>query len=150
MSKQLAARGLLVAAACIASYEGLETVAYLDPVGIPTICFGETRGVQLGQKATPDECRQMLGSRVIEFDNAVHRCLGFSPAPGPRTAFVSLAYNIGPQAFCDSTLVRLAKQGDMEAACDQLDRWVYAKGVKWPGLVRRRAEEKQICLSSTS
>ena len=48
----------------MAGAEGLRTVAYKDPVGIPTACFGETQGVRLGQTYTVEECRQMLGQRV--------------------------------------------------------------------------------------
>ncbi len=149
-NRHLSARGLLAAAACIAAFEGLRTAAYLDPVGIPTICFGETKGVKMGHTATPEQCKEMLGNRVVEFDNAVVRCIGYAPAPGPRAAFVSLAYNIGEPKFCGSTLARLARDGEIEQACQQLDRWVYAKGVVLPGLVKRRAEEKQLCLSSIS
>jgi len=146
-SRQIAARGLLACLALVASFEGLRTVAYLDPVGIPTICFGETKGVQLGDRVSRQQCEDMLAGRLIEFDTAVIRCLGYAPAPGPRTAFVSFAYNVGTEAFCTSTLARLAREGDIEGACAQLSRWVYAKGIKWPGLVRRRAEERRVCES---
>jgi lysozyme len=31
-------------------------------------------------------------------------------------------------------------------ACQQFSRWTYAGGKQLPGLVKRRAEEKQLCL----
>ena len=146
--RKIIARGLVATVALVGGFEGLRTVAYSDPVGIPTACFGETQGVRLGMSFTREECEARLADRIVEFDDAVTRCLGFAPAPGPRTAFVSLAYNIGADAFCGSTLASLARAGDIPGACAQLDRWVYAKGVKWPGLVRRRAEERAICEGS--
>lgn len=145
MNKQLVARGLVAVAVAVGGFEGLRTVAYLDPVGIPTACFGETRGVRMGQAYTVEQCESMLAERVVEFDDAVTACLGFAPAPGPRAAFVSFAYNVGEGAFCRSTLARLAREGDMAGACAELERWVYAKGIRLPGLVKRRAEERAMC-----
>ena len=145
MNRQLAARGLIAACVLVGGFEGLRTVAYLDPVDVPTACFGETENIRLGMSFTREECEAKLASRIVEFDDAVTRCLGYAPAPGPRTAFVSLAYNIGSEAFCGSTLARMARAGDIEGACAQLDRWVYAKGIRLPGLVKRRAEERAIC-----
>jgi lysozyme len=147
-NKQLVARGLVTVAVAVGGFEGLRTVAYLDPVGIPTVCFGETEGVRLGQKFTRTECEQKLAARIIEFDNVVHKCIGYTPAPGPRAAMVSLAYNIGPTAFCTSTLARHARNGDLLQACNEFPRWIYAKGVILPGLVKRRAEEQQLCMSA--
>ena len=132
----------------VGGWEGLRTVAYLDPVGIPTVCFGEIENVRLGQSATVEECEDKLATRIIEYDDVVTECLGGTPQRGPRTAFVSLAYNIGPQAFCSSTLARKYKAGDLAGACAEISRWVYAKGVKWPGLVKRREQERRICESA--
>lgn len=40
--------------------EGLSTSAYRDPIGIPTVCVGETRGVKMGDRYTREECLEML------------------------------------------------------------------------------------------
>jgi lysozyme len=39
---------LALGTSLVAGFEGLRTRAYLDPVGIPTICYGHTNGVMLG------------------------------------------------------------------------------------------------------
>ncbi len=145
--QQIAARGLIAALVLVGGAEGLRTVAYLDPVGVPTACFGETENIRLGQKFTIEDCEDKLAARIIEYDDIVTRCLGREPARGPRTAFVSLAYNIGETAFCNSTLARKFRAGDLAGACAEISRWTYAKGVQWPGLVRRRAQERRICES---
>lgn len=144
----IAARGLIAALALVGGFEGLRTVAYRDVVGVPTVCFGETENVRMGQSFSVPECEDKLAARIIEFDDAVTACLGATPQRGPRTAFVSLAYNIGTRAFCGSTLARKYRAGDLEGACAELDRWVFAKGIKWPGLVKRRAQERRICESA--
>lgn len=143
----IAARGLIAALVLVGGAEGLRTVAYLDPVGVPTVCFGETENVRLGQRFTVEDCEDKLAARIIEYDDIVTRCLGREPTRGPRTAFVSLAYNIGETAFCNSTLTKKFRAGDLAGACAEISRWTFAKGVQWPGLVKRRAQERRICES---
>ncbi|MAB00091.1 MAG: hypothetical protein CMN87_12035 [Stappia sp.] len=139
----------IAAAGLIGGFEGLRTTAYLDPVGVPTVCYGETRGVEMGDRHTAEECRAMLGDALIEFEQDMRACLDHPDEipDGPYTAFLSLAYNIGTGAFCRSTLVRLANAGDLRGACNQLPRWNRAGGRVLQGLVNRRAKEKEICLA---
>lgn len=144
-------RGAIVLAAIvtfIGGWEGLRTVAYRDIVGVPTICFGETRGVKMGDSRTVEECRVMLGQGITEFAAAVDRCLTRPERIPDRTyaAFVSLAYNIGQGAFCGSTLARFANAGDLRGACDQILRWNRAGGKVVQGLVNRRKAEHEMCL----
>jgi lysozyme len=139
--------GVRIGAELCRRFEGFYPRPYLCPAGIPTIGYGSTEGVRMGQRFSVEECEDKLAARVIEHDDAVTRCLGRTPAIGPRTAFVSLSYNIGTTAFCQSTLVRKYKAGDLAGACAELSRWTYAKGVQWPGLVKRRAQERRICES---
>ena len=62
-------------------------------------------------------------------------------------ALVSLAYNIGTNAFSKSTLVKKLNANDNRAAADQFDVWVNAGGKRMQGLVNRRAKEKALFLS---
>lgn len=135
-----------LAIALVAGAEGLRTVAYRDPVGIPTICFGETRGVKIGDTATAADCRRMLADRLREFSREVDACLKARVPDETYVAFLSFAYNVGSAAFCRSTLARKANAGDLVGACDELPRWVYARGIRLPGLVKRRQEERALCL----
>lgn len=136
--------------ALIGGYEGLRTVAYPDKLadGIPTVCYGETRGVHLGDSYTVEQCKVMLGQGIIEFSAGVDRCLT-SPAKvpdKPYAAFVSLAYNIGTRAFCGSTVARKANAGDIRGACNAIPLWNRAGGKVVQGLVNRRADEQRLCL----
>lgn len=56
---------LALALTLLAGAEGLSTVAYRDPVGIPTLCFGYTRGVEMGDTATPEQCQQVLTDEAV-------------------------------------------------------------------------------------
>lgn len=135
------------AIALIGGFEGLRTKAYLDVVNVPTICFGETRGVKIGDTKTVAQCKEMLGNRLVEFETEMRKCLQ-SPdilTNGQYVAFLSLSYNIGSAAFCRSTLVRKANAGESIAACNELMKWNRAGGVEWEGLTRRRKEEMKLC-----
>lgn len=137
---------LAIAIATVGTFEGVRTVAYKDIVGVPTICFGETRGVNMGDRHTMAECKKMLGDALIEFSAGVDKCLTADVPDLTYVALVSFAYNVGLGAFCSSTLVRRANAGDLVGACNQLPRWNRAGGKVVRGLSRRRAEEKQMCL----
>jgi lysozyme len=55
---------------------------------------------------------------VAKFEGAVKQCVTVPLAQYEYDAYISLAYNIGPTAFCGSTLVRLLNAGDYEGgAC---------------------------------
>lgn len=139
---------MVAAVALIGGWEGLRTVAYRDVIGVPTVCFGETRGVEMGDKYTVDECKVMLGDALAEFETGMRRCLTSPdtiPAK-PYVAFLSLSYNIGTGAFCRSTVVKKANARDYKGACEAISAWNRAGGRVIPGLVNRRADERRICL----
>lgn len=142
--------GALMAAAValVGAWEGLRTYAYRDIVGVPTVCFGETRGVKMGDRYTVEECKAMLGDGLAEFETGMRKCLRTPDAIPAKSyvAFLSLSYNIGTGAFCRSTLVRKLNAGDVRAACNELTKWNRAGGRVIKGLTRRRADEKRICL----
>lgn len=139
---------MVAAIALIGSWEGVRTVAYKDIVGVPTVCFGETRGVKMGDKYTIDECKAMLGDAVVEFEVGMRKCLINPDAIPAKTyvSFLSLSYNIGTSAFCGSTVARRANAGDYRGACNAIPLWNKAGGKVVQGLVNRRADEMKICL----
>lgn len=139
-----------IAVACVSGFEGLRQSAYADPVGIPTICFGETKGVQLGQRRTMDECKGMLADSLEIANRGVDACI---KAPLPdyrRAALVSFTYNVGQGNLCSSTLARKINAGDVAGGCNELSRWTRARGIELPGLVKRRAAEREMCLKGLS
>lgn len=126
--------------------EGLRLFAYRDPVGIPTLCYGETHGVRMGDRATRAQCNEMLRNRIVLTHARIAPCFTRAVPPGLLVASIDIAYNAGPAALCKSTLMRKANAGDFTGACNELPRWVYADGKRLPGLVARRSAFKSICL----
>ncbi|WP_338576288.1 lysozyme [Pseudomonas canadensis] len=134
-----------MAGVLVSNFEGRSLVAYLDPVGIPTICEGVTRGVRLGQTKTPAQCDALLQQELTIAMVGVDRNVT-SPQPETRrAALASFVYNVGEPQFKASTLLRKLNAGDVRGACAELSRWVYAKGQKLQGLVNRRAAERELC-----
>lgn len=141
----IGASAAAIVTAFVAQHEGLRLWAYRDPVGVLTACYGHTGpDVQPGQTYTREQCRAMLERDLARHAQAL-ACIHRPLTDGQKAAFVSFAYNVGPQAFCGSTLARKANAGDMAGACAELDKWVYAKGQRLPGLVKRRAAERAMC-----
>ncbi|WP_369782085.1 lysozyme [Pseudomonas sp. WC2401] len=131
--------------ALVSWFEGRSLVAYLDPVGIPTICEGVTLGVKLGDQATPAQCDQLLQRELRIALTAVDRQVRVPLPDTRRAALGSFVYNVGERQFSSSTLLRLLNSGDVRGACAQLSRWVYAGGKQLAGLVNRRAAERELC-----
>ncbi|MEI6800498.1 MAG: lysozyme [Pseudomonadota bacterium] len=143
--------GLLVSAlAYVGGNEGLKLVAYKDGGGVPTICYGATVGVQMGQRATPAECAARLISDLKIHEAGLRACLPRPDAVPERVylAVLDFTYNVGVKAACGSTLVAKLRAGDWRGACNELPKWVYDNGQIVPGLVNRRAGERALCLSA--
>lgn len=126
-------------------WEGLRTQAYRDIVGVWTVCYGETKGVQPGDSYSKAECDAMLAREILAYEAALDRCLTQPVPVGMKIALVSWTYNVGAGAACRSTLVRRANAGDLTGACNELPRWNRAGGRVWRGLTNRRLSERAMC-----
>lgn len=149
MKNRLSAAGfaaLVIAGAAlfIGPWEGREYQPYRDAVGVLTVCDGHTGDVQ-DRTYTDAECDRLLRSDIGVAYQHVDRCITGTVTEGQAVALVSATFNIGPKVVCGSTLQRKANAGDWVGACAELSRWVYAKGKKLRGLVRRRAAERALC-----
>lgn len=141
-------KGGAIAALCctvVGGAEGLRQTAYRDSIGVPTICYGETKGVHMGDRHTKAECDAMFVERLDEFASAVEKCVKLPMSDKTEVAFVSLAYNIGHAGFCKSSVVRLYNEGRQIAACDAMLRFNRAGGIVFPGLTKRRERERKLC-----
>ena len=129
----------------VQKYEGTVLRSYRDPVSIVTACTGHTGPeLKMGQTYTRQQCEEMLYKDLAKHADAL-ACVIQPLTDGQRAAFVSFAFNVGEGAFCGSTLVRKANTGDIDGACAELSRWTYAGGKQLPGLIKRRAAERQLC-----
>lgn len=137
----------------IALEEGYTNHAVIPvPGDVPTIGFGTTSGVHLGDRITPPRALQRALKDASQFEGALKQCVKTPLHQYEYDAYVSLAYNIGSTAFCGSTLVRKLNAGDYTGACAEISRWTRFQGKdcrdpasKCGGLAIRRATERTLC-----
>lgn len=134
----------------IAVHEGYSSRAYIPvPGDVPTIGFGTTGGVQMGDTITAPQALVRALQDVQAFEGALKRCVRVPLHQHEYDAYISLAYNIGPTAFCGSTLVRKLNAQDYAGACKEILRWNRFKGEPLRGLIIRRQKEYQLCTSGS-
>lgn len=150
----IAAAGLYVS---IPADEGTSLRAYKDIAGIWTICEGDTKNVRPGMVETQAGCRSRLERQLLAHAVPVMQCTPRLAEPGrdyQRWAAVSLAYNIGTTAYCNSTVDRRFDAGNWQGGCDAMLAWdkarVNGQLVSVRGLSLRRQREREICLRGVS
>ncbi|NUB05801.1 lysozyme [Azospirillum sp. Vi22] len=136
------------ALALVRHFEGLYLKAYLCPAGVPTIGYGHTAGVRMGQTITSLQAEVYLRADMAEAAAAVDQLVKVPLTDQQRGALASFVFNLGAGSLQSSTLLRLLNQGDYAGAAGQFGRWVFAtvKGKKQvlDGLVKRRAAERAL------
>lgn len=127
----------------IVAHEGMKRVAYVDPVGVVTVCAGHTKTAKLGQVKTEAECAELLKGDVKHAENAVRRLVK-APLTQPQfDSLVSFVFNVGETSFAKSTLLKKVNAFDCWGAGAEFSKWTYAGGRELPGLVKRRADERR-------
>lgn len=116
---------------------------------VPTIGFGTTSGVKMGDRTTPPRALVRLLGDADQYAQAVKRCAPVPMYQYEFDAYVSLTYNIGPAAFCNSTLRAKLAALDYSGACAQILRWDRFKGRRLAGLTKRRQREYQLCMGES-
>lgn len=133
--------------------------AYQDSAGIWTIGWGsiwnydKKRRVQPGDVIDEDTALRWM---KLELAGLIPKIRAFIKVPinaNEEGALISLAYNIGPTALANSTLIKLLNQGAPRAqVADQFLVWnkvtdpATGKKVPLAGLTRRRQAEKELFL----
>lgn len=141
----------MAAVALIAESEGLRLTAYRCVAGVPTIGWGETSGVHMGDTCTKEQADRWLCEDLTDRVKAVRAICTVQPSPNELGALVSLAYNIGRAGLAGSTVLKQHNAGNRDAAARAFGLWNKAKvnGVLTvlPGLEARRAKEKALYLT---
>ena len=126
---------------------------YHDPVGYPTIGHGHLlsreRWAPLGQFApiSAERALELLRRDMAKAARSVCRLIQVDLTEGQYAALIDFTFNCGSGNLQASTLRRVINRGEFGEAPRQFRRWVYAGGVKLPGLVRRRGAEVDLFVS---
>lgn len=137
----------------IKSHEALRLKAYQDSKGVWTIGWGHTKNVHPGDVITREQAEQFIRDdfawveRTLNVDLVTGRDKPLV-TQNEFDALCSLVFNIGSDAYLDSTVRRKIKQGDKMAAARAFKMWVYSEHKFIQGLANRRADEVRLFLQS--
>lgn len=145
-----------IAVPFILQKEGVRLTAYLDIVGVPTICGGITSAagikVYIGMPPmTLADCLALMRVQVAKYRNQFIKyltkaTLDMRYPPTRDTAYTSLAFNVGVGTAGKSTATARLNAGDIKGGCEAITWFNKAGGRVIRGLVTRRAEERDLCL----
>ena len=123
-------------------FEGCRLSAYLCPAKVPTIGYGHTAGVKMGQTITQAQAEQFLREdlakyeeKVMKYDSTYHW------NQNEFDALVSFAYNIGSIDQLTATGTR-----DRSMIATKMLQYNKASGSVLPGLTKRRKAEQELFL----
>lgn len=134
----------------IKSFESCRLTAYKDPTGTLTIGWGHTgtvdgKSIVSGMTITQAKADLLFDSDLVRFENIVNAYNSkYNFTSNEFSALVSFAYNVG-------SIKQLTANGtrSKKAIADAMLKYVYSKGVKLNGLVRRRQKERELFLSDS-
>lgn len=129
-------------------FEGLRLFAYRCPAGVPTIGYGHTKGVRMGQAITEKQAEGFLKEDVAPIEKLLND-VGINFRQEQFDALVSWIFNLGAGNFLHSTLFKkiCTDAPDGEIA-EQILKWVNAGGRPITGLKRRRVAEANMFLGT--
>ena len=134
----------------IKKWEGLKLDAYLDVAGVPTIGYGHTEKVKMGDTCTVEQAEAWLLEKAGWFQKGVLGSCKIAPTANQLTALVDFTYNLGLGSLRSSTLLRMHNAGNFARAANEFLRWNKARHPETkqlrevPGLTARREEERKI------
>ena len=125
----------------IKKFEGCETTAYQDSVGVWTIGFGHTKGVEEGQTCSIEDAESMLADEMDEYEGYINNMVKVDLQQHEFDSLVAWVYNLGPTNLGESTMLKVLNGGQFDRVPDEMNRWTRAGGEILEGLVRRRQAE---------
>jgi lysozyme len=136
----------------IKSHEALRLKAYMPtPNDVPTIGYGHTKGVKLGQVITKEQAEVFLREDLKVAEDTVNKLVKVKITQNQFDALVSLVFNIGTGNFANSSVLKFLNAGNYKAAADRFRLWNKQKQKdgsfkELGGLTKRREQERELFL----
>ena len=131
--------------AFIQRWETCRLVAFKPtPNDVWTIGWGHTDGVQEGDTCTQEQADAWFAEDTAWVNATLNESVTILVNQNEFDACGSLCYDIGSEAFKDSTLLKLLNNGQFDLASQQFARWCKQKGKVLAGLTNRRAQEQAL------
>lgn len=123
-------------------FEGLRLVPYFCPAGYLTIGYGHLCKDKQSAITEAEAETLLLQDLEIAMNAVLKLCPKLKRASSGRlSAIIDFTFNLGAGHLENSTLRRRINQNEWDVVPEELRKWVYARGVKLPGLVARREAE---------
>lgn len=137
-------------------WEGVVPHVYLDSGGAPTIGIGhlltpsERSSGKLWLRGRPldyhdgmsaEDCEALLEQDLEPVQRCVNGAVKVPLTQNQFDALVSFAFNVGNDAFLNSTLLKRLNAGRLDEVPSELARWNRDNKRVVPGLVNRRNKE---------
>ena len=119
-------------------------VAYKDGGGVWTAGWGHTKGVTEHTVCTKPQAEQWLLNDLSDTEKCVDSCVKVPLGDNQFAALCLFTFNVGVEAFRDSTLLKLLNSGNYAAVPAQLLRWTHDNGKVVQGLINRRNAEIEL------
>lgn len=129
----------------IKEFEGLSLKPYFCSSGIKTIGYGHMilKYDDIKGRITIKKAEELLEEDILRADSCLYRNVrNVGLNYNQRAALISFIFNLGSGAFQSSTLRQKLLRGEYFDASNEFTRFVFARGKKLPGLIRRREAEK--------
>lgn len=132
-----------VGRALIEQREGLRLQAYQDITGVWTIGYGHTSAagppkVTPRMKISRAQADAVLAKDLGKYEGYVSRYLKRTPTQNQFDAMVSLCYNIGPNGFWGSSVLKQFNLGHIQTAADDFLLW------DKPAALKKRRQSERI------
>jgi lysozyme len=144
MTRQISAAGL----EHIKHFEGCRLTSYYCVAARCTIGYGHAGPeVKPGMKITQERAEELLRQDLRHAEQAVAELVKVPLTDGQHAALVDFVFNLGREAFAQSTLLKLLNKRQYAEAGEQLMRWVHSGGQIIAGLQRRRLAAREMWFS---
>ena len=131
------------------TFEGCRLNSYDDGVRVWTIGYGHTKGIHEGMTITQAQAEQFLQEDLEIFESYVEDGIQVDVNEDQFSALVCFCFNVGPEGFGSSTLLRKLNAGDYQGAAEQFPAWNKGGGKPMLGLTRRRLAEQAFFFSQS-
>nr|DAD64690.1 MAG TPA: lysozyme [Caudoviricetes sp.] len=136
----------------IGNAEGCISTPYKCPADVLTVGIGSTeysgQKIEIGKKYSDLEIAKRWKNDIKLAEACVDRYADGRNLPqSVFDAMVSVTFNNGCGKVKNSTMFGFMRRGRYIDGCNQLPNWVYVKGKKVLGLVKRRGKERALCLT---
>jgi len=122
-------------------FEGCRLEAYLCSANVPTIAWGRTKNVYLGDTCTQEQANEWLKEEMPEYEGYINDNVEVELNQNQFDAMVCWVYNLGAGNLRSSTLLKVLNNGEYDEVPSQIKRWNKAGGRVLEGLIRRRDAE---------